>query len=119
MKTVVDDILEFARIQGLHPTDDASERPTVDEEGTNTDIFAPDVPGEVDQASPLSPVQWSDVAEIIAVGESVPSEQLGPHLLDAELVVAGEVGEVQGQSPGGEERLMSSIAKRVRTRPRP
>ena len=57
--------------------------------------------------------------ETIATGESVPSEQLGAHQVDAKSFVEGEVGEVQGQSPGSEERPMLSIAKRVRTRPRP
>jgi len=38
--------------------------------------------------------------------------------VDAELVVEGDVGEVQGQSPGGEEQPKSSIAKRVGARPR-
>ncbi|KAJ8443294.1 hypothetical protein Cgig2_015772 [Carnegiea gigantea] len=74
MKTAVDDIFEFARLQELHSTDDALERPAIAEEGTNIDIFVPDVRGEVDRASPSSPVQWSDVAETIAAGESVPSE---------------------------------------------
>ncbi|KAJ8430118.1 LOW QUALITY PROTEIN: hypothetical protein Cgig2_007091 [Carnegiea gigantea] len=41
------------------------------------------------------------------------------HSVESELVVVGEVGQVQGQSPCGEERPKSSIAKRVRTRPRP
>jgi len=49
----------------------------------------------------------------------VPSEQLGKDPADAELLVEGEVGEVQGQSPGNEERPKSSIAKTVQTRPRP
>jgi len=119
VKTTVDDILEFARFQGLHSTYDTPERPSVAEEGINTDIFAPNVRGEVDRASPSCPVQWSDVDETIATGESVPSEQLGAHLVDAELVVEGEVGEVRGKSPGGEKQPMSSIAKRVPARPRP
>jgi len=95
------------------------ERPAVGEEGTNTDIFTPAVEGEVNRASPSSPVQSSDVAETIGAGESVPLEQLGAHPVDTELVVEGEVGEVQRQSSGGEEQPKSSIAKRVRTRPRP
>ena len=119
MKTAVDDILEFARLQGLHSTGDAPERPAVGDEGTNTDMFAPYVRGEVDWASSSSPVQWSDVAETIVAGKRVPSKLFGAHQGDAELVVEGEVGEVQGQSPCGEERPKSSIAKRVRTRPRP
>ena len=56
MKTTVDDILEFARLQGLHSTDDVLERSAVPEEETNTDIFTPDVRGEMDRASPSSPV---------------------------------------------------------------
>ncbi|KAJ8428740.1 hypothetical protein Cgig2_022650 [Carnegiea gigantea] len=94
MKTTVEDILEFVRIQGLNSTADAPERLTVGEEGTNTDIFTLDVKVEVDRASPSYPVQSSDVAETIAVGESVPSGQLGAHPIEAKLVVAGEVGEV-------------------------
>ncbi|KAJ8446950.1 hypothetical protein Cgig2_006578 [Carnegiea gigantea] len=56
MKTAVEDILEFGRPQGLHSTEDAPEKPTADEEGTNTDIFTLDMGGEADQASPSSPV---------------------------------------------------------------
>ena len=56
MKTTVDDILEFARFQGLHSINDALERPAVAKEVTNTDIFAPDVREEVDRASPWCPV---------------------------------------------------------------
>jgi len=56
MKTTVEDILEFARLQGLDSTADAPERPAVGEEGTNTDIFTPDVAGEVDRASLSSPM---------------------------------------------------------------
>ena len=63
--------------------------PVVGEEGTNTDIFTPDVRVQVDREPPSSPVQSSDVAETIAVGESVPSGQLGEHLVEAELVVVG------------------------------
>ncbi|KAJ8429906.1 hypothetical protein Cgig2_025336 [Carnegiea gigantea] len=112
MKTTIEDILEFARLQGLHSTEDAPERSAAGEEGTNTDIFAPDVGGEVDWASSSSPVQSSDVAETTAAGERA-------HPVDAELVVEGEVGKVQWQSPADEERPKSSIAKRVRTCPRP
>ncbi|KAJ8425492.1 hypothetical protein Cgig2_029574 [Carnegiea gigantea] len=112
MKIAVEDILEFARIQGLNSTADAPRIPAVYKEETNTDIFTPDMRVQVDRASSSSPVQSSDVAETIAVGESVPSAQLGAHPVDAELVVVGE-------SPGSEERPKSSIAKRVWTRPRP
>ncbi|KAJ8432833.1 hypothetical protein Cgig2_008547 [Carnegiea gigantea] len=87
---------------------------TIGEERTNTDIFTPDVGAQVDPASPSSPVQSSDVIEIITVGESVPSGQSGEHSMEAELVIVGE-----GQSPYGEERPKSSIAKRVRTHPQP
>ncbi|KAJ8447136.1 hypothetical protein Cgig2_022865 [Carnegiea gigantea] len=100
MKTTVEDILKFARIQGLSSTADAPKRPAVGDEGTKTDIFTPDVGVgvEVDRASPLSLVQSSDVAETITAGENVPSGKLGAHPVEAELVAEGEVGEVQGQS---------------------
>ena len=64
-------------------------------------------------------MQLSDVAETIVAGESVLSGKLGAHPIEAELVIVREVGQVQGQSPGGEERPKSTIAKRVQTRPRP
>ncbi|KAJ8443352.1 hypothetical protein Cgig2_015833 [Carnegiea gigantea] len=115
MKTTVDDILEFAMIQGLNSTADAPEMPAVGEERTNTDIFTPDAGVQVDPASSSSPVQSSDVAETITAGKSVSSGQLG-HIRWRRI---GEVGQVQRQSPYSEERPKSSITKRVRTRPRP
>ncbi|KAJ8447198.1 LOW QUALITY PROTEIN: hypothetical protein Cgig2_030429 [Carnegiea gigantea] len=84
--------------------------PAVSEERTNTDIFTPDAGVQVDPGSLSSPS--SDVVETIAAGESVPSGQLGAHMVEAELVVVWEVSQVQGQSSCGEERLKSSIAKR-------
>ena len=72
-----------------------------------------------DISSHFDPFKPHSGCYTIAVGEGVPSEQLGKDPADAELLVEGEVGEVQGQSPGNEERPKSSIAKTVQTRPRP
>ncbi|KAJ8422969.1 hypothetical protein Cgig2_002580 [Carnegiea gigantea] len=109
LKTAVEDILEFARMQRFNSTADAPGITAVCEERTNTDISSRNARVQVD---PLSR-RLRDVADTMAAGESVSSGQLGSHLVEAELFVGGEVGEVQGQSPYGEERPKSSIAKRV------
>ncbi|KAJ8432926.1 hypothetical protein Cgig2_023056 [Carnegiea gigantea] len=98
MKTAVEDILEFARMQRFNSTANAPGMMAVREERTNTDIFSPDAGVQVDPTSPSSPLQSSDVADTTTVGESVPSRQLGSHPVEAEFFVGGEVGEVQRQS---------------------
>ena len=54
MKTRVEDILDFGRIQWLNSTADAPERSAVGEEGTHTDTFTPDVGVPVDRVFPSS-----------------------------------------------------------------
>jgi len=85
-------------MQGLNSIVDAPGMSVIGEDQTNIDIFTPNTGVQVDPASPSSPMQSNNVAKTMVVRES---------------------GQVQGQSPCGEEWPKSSIAKRVRMLPRP
>ncbi|KAJ8442638.1 hypothetical protein Cgig2_003682 [Carnegiea gigantea] len=107
MKTTVEDILEFARIQGLNSTVDTPERP-VGEEGTNIDIFTPDVGVKVDRASPrlrCSRVTWLRLSQR---GRVCHQDSLG-HIRSRRRAITAS----------SEEWPKSSIVKKVRTCPQP
>ncbi|KAJ8437175.1 hypothetical protein Cgig2_003804 [Carnegiea gigantea] len=99
LKTTMEDILEFTRMQRFNSSSDASGMRGLHEEGSNTDICS--LEGRV-QASPSSPLLESDVADTTTPGQSVLSAQMGLEPMEEEMFVGGEVGEVKGQSPCGD-----------------
>ena len=61
----------------------------------------------------------SDVADTLAPGQTVPMAHMSLDPVDDEMFARGEVGVGKGESSRGDEWPKSSIAKRVRTLPRP